>query len=35
MKALLILLALALSLGACSPVGQTDESHDPILPAIY
>lgn len=35
MKARLILLALALVLGACSPVGQTDESRDPIMPAIY
>lgn len=35
MKVLLCLLGLVLALGGCSPVGQSDESRDPIVPVIY
>ena len=35
MKALLVLLALVLSMGACSPAGEADDSRNPIIPAVY
>ena len=35
MKALLCLAVLVLCLSGCNPVGLTDESRDPIMPAIY
>lgn len=35
MKDLLILIMIVLAMSGCSPHGETEESPDPIIPAIY
>lgn len=35
MKDLLILIMIMLAMSGCSPLGETEESPEPIMPAIY